>query len=282
MCSVVFELISLKAKLETSPKFTVSQLQFISPYNGNKVTATLGSSANFTWVFSGENVKLVQWGTKKNGALSFQNVLVSIDKLTTVTTITNSPYSGRVSAVWNGSSPGLVTFTLDSIQMADERWYICRLEPDRLDVASVYDTVQLLVLAVTVFSSFLSGLYTSEGGHGNKNREDHNCIPYHKENLEITCILSEDKLRIITTYVKSVLLPACEIRIATKAANNKIRQSLSSAYSPNSIAGKTEKSLKDVYGSPKKNKFPPVSQKTEMALARSYAEKAHCQLCDQA
>ncbi|KAL9964789.1 hypothetical protein ACROYT_G028474 [Oculina patagonica] len=120
----------------------VSQLQFISPYNGNKVTATLGSSANFTWIFSGENVKLVQWGTKKNGALSFQNLLVSIDKVTTVTTIKNSPYSGRVSAVWNGSSPGLVTFTLDSIQMADERLYICRLGPDRLDVASVYDTVQ--------------------------------------------------------------------------------------------------------------------------------------------
>lgn len=43
-------------------------------------------------------------------------------------------------------SPGQVTFTLDSIQMSDERLYICRLEPERLDVASVYDTVQFLVL----------------------------------------------------------------------------------------------------------------------------------------
>ena len=110
------------------------------------MTANLGSSATFTWAFSQGNVKVVQWGTKRDGSLNFKDVLVSIDKLTTVYTIANSPYSGRVSGVWNGSSPGQVTFTLDSIQVADERLYVCSLVPDRLDVASIYDTVQLLVL----------------------------------------------------------------------------------------------------------------------------------------
>ena len=122
------------------------QLKFISPYNGNKVTAIFGSSANFTWVFGGESVKRVQWGTIKDGGLNFQNVLVSIDKLNTITTIANSPYNGRVSGAWNGSSPGQVTFTLKSIQMSDERLFACWLVPDRLEVASVYDTVQLFVL----------------------------------------------------------------------------------------------------------------------------------------
>ncbi|XP_078379852.1 uncharacterized protein LOC144662794 isoform X4 [Oculina patagonica] len=128
------------------------QLQFISPYNGNKVTANLGSSANFTWAFHGGNVDLVQWGTKQDGILSIKDVLVNVDKFMKVTPITNSSYSGRVSGVWNGSSPGQVTFTLDSIQKADERFYICRLGPEKLEVAHVYDSVKLLVLELPVIS----------------------------------------------------------------------------------------------------------------------------------
>ncbi|XP_078379857.1 uncharacterized protein LOC144662796 [Oculina patagonica] len=136
------------------------QLQFISPYNGNKVTANLGSSANFTWAFRGGNVDLVQWGTKQDGILSIKDVLVNVDKFMTVITIQNYPYSGRVSGVWNGSSPGQVTFTLDSIQKADERLYICALEPEKLEVASVYDTVQLFVLELPVISPLsINGSY---------------------------------------------------------------------------------------------------------------------------
>ena len=110
------------------------------------MTGVLGSSVNFTWAFSGGNVKSVQWGTKKDGVLNFQHLLVTIRKDTSSTIITNSPYSGRVSGAWDGSTPGQATFTLNSIQKVDERSYTCRLGPDSLFESSVYDSVQLLVV----------------------------------------------------------------------------------------------------------------------------------------
>ena len=88
----------------------------------------------------------VEWGTKTDGSVSFKDVLVSIDKLQTITTIQNSPYSGRVSGDWDGSSPGQATFTLNSIQKVDERFYSCKLTPESLGRQPVYDTVQLLVV----------------------------------------------------------------------------------------------------------------------------------------
>ena len=106
----------------------------------------LGSSVNFTWAFHGGKIQRVEWGTKKDGSVDIKDLLISIDKLQTTTAIQNAPYSGRVSGIWNGSSPGQATFTLNSIQKADERFYVCRLTPDRLDVLDVYDTVQLLVV----------------------------------------------------------------------------------------------------------------------------------------
>ena len=121
-------------------------LQFTSPFNGNKVTGVLGSSVNFTWAFHGGNLDRVELGTKKDGSVAIKDILISIDKLQTIITIQNPPYSGRVSGIWNGSSPGQATFTLNSIQKADERFYACRLEPDSLAAPDVYDTVQLLVV----------------------------------------------------------------------------------------------------------------------------------------
>ena len=110
------------------------------------MTGVLGSSVNFTWVFYGGNIIRVTWGTKKDGSSDIKDVLFSIDKLQTITTIQNPPYSGRVSGIWDGSSPGQATFTLNSIQNADERFYVCRLTPGSLDEPDVYDTVQLLVV----------------------------------------------------------------------------------------------------------------------------------------
>jgi len=127
----------------------VSGLQFTSPFNGNKVTGVLGSSINFTWAFHGGNIDRVVWGTKQDGAVSIKDVLVSVDKLQTITTIQHSPYSGRVSGDWDGSSPGQATFTLNSIQKADERFYSCQLSPESLRVQAVQDTVQLLVVGFT-------------------------------------------------------------------------------------------------------------------------------------
>ena len=122
------------------------RLQFNSPFNGNKLTGVLGSSVNFTWAFHGGKIDRVEWGTKKDGSVTIKDVLVSIDRLQIITTIKNPPYSGRVTADWNGSSPGQVTFTLDSIQKADERFYSCLLSPETLGAQSVYDTVHLFVV----------------------------------------------------------------------------------------------------------------------------------------
>ena len=110
------------------------------------MTGVLGSSVNFTWAFHGRNIRRVEWGTKKDGSVDFKDVLISIDKLQTITAIQNPPYSGRVSGIWDGSSPGQATFTLKSIQKPDERFYVCKLGPDSLDDPAVYDTVQLLVV----------------------------------------------------------------------------------------------------------------------------------------
>jgi len=94
----------------------------------------------------GPSVDAIQWGTKRDGVLSIKDLLVDVDRLLTVTKTANSHYSGRVSGIWNGSSPGQVTFTLNQIQVADEKIYACRLAPESLFVAFVYDIVQLLVL----------------------------------------------------------------------------------------------------------------------------------------
>ena len=89
---------------------------------------------------------LVQWGTKKDGVLQFQDLLVTVRRDTTSTITTTPPYSGRVSGAWDGSSPGRATFTLNSIQKGDERSYIGVLWPKRSFQLPVYDWVQLLVV----------------------------------------------------------------------------------------------------------------------------------------
>ena len=124
----------------------VCRLQFTKPFNGNEVTGVLGSSVNFTWAFNGRNVDRIDWGTKKKGAAAIEDVLVSIDKLQTITTIKNRPYSGRVSGNWDGSSPGHATFILNSIQKADEKFYVCKLTPESVLEQPVQDIVPLLVV----------------------------------------------------------------------------------------------------------------------------------------
>ena len=112
-------------------------------------------------------MKSVQWGTKKDGALQLESILVTVRKDTTSTIITNSPYSGRVSGAWDGSSPGQATFTLNSIQKVDERSYACRLGPGSLIELPVYDSVQLLVVGkytTVAFSSITQSLPISLPG----------------------------------------------------------------------------------------------------------------------
>lgn len=127
---------------------SVCQVRFSSTYNGRKVTGILGSSVNFTWVFSGEveKVELAKFigGTpkwmiykKKNGGA--------------VETPLNS---GRVSVLWNGSNPGRVIFTLRLTHMIDGGRY--RGSISSLHSVTQYDEVRLIVLAaprITLFSS---------------------------------------------------------------------------------------------------------------------------------
>ena len=110
-----------------------------------KVTGLLGSSVNFTWVFNGGNVSSVQWGIKHYVFLNVQELLVTVHKDKTSTITSNPLYSRRVSGAWDGDSPGQATFTLNSIQKADEWLYMCRLVPESFIAPPVYDSVQLLV-----------------------------------------------------------------------------------------------------------------------------------------
>ena len=136
------------SEIETLTVFpcVVCGLQFNLPFNGTKVTGVLGSSVNFTWAFNGGSIRKVEWGTKRDHVVGFKDVLVTIDKLQTITTIQSPPYSGRVSGDWDGSSPGQATFTLNSIKKADERFYVCILSPESLLAQPAYDTVQLTVV----------------------------------------------------------------------------------------------------------------------------------------
>ena len=122
--------------------YKVCQIQFISTYNNNKVTGIVGSSVNFTWTFSGD-VEVARLVTQDG---STELLVISINKLLQVSTGTNSPYSGRVSAVWNGKSPGQVTFTLNLIRMTDEGFYTCKLKPVDDLQKTPSDTLRLIVL----------------------------------------------------------------------------------------------------------------------------------------
>ena len=135
------------SEIETLTVFpcVVCGLQFNLPFNGTKVTGVLGSSVNFTWAFNGGSIRKVEWGTERDHVVGFKDVLVTIDKLQTITTIQSPPYSGRVSGDWDGSSPGQATFTLNSIQKADERFYVCKLTPDNVAAPFLSDTVQLII-----------------------------------------------------------------------------------------------------------------------------------------
>ena len=105
------------------------------------MSGIVGSSVNFTWTFSGDLGVARLEKQKDDGS---RESMISINKA--VKTNIHSPYHGRVSAVWNGKSPGQVTFTLNLISVVDEDSYICRLDPVDPGQVSPEDTVQLIVL----------------------------------------------------------------------------------------------------------------------------------------
>ena len=122
--------------------YKVCQIQFTSTYNNNKVTGIVGSSVNFTWTFSGD-VKEARLVTQDG---STELLVISINKILQVSTGLNSPYRGRVRAVWNGKSPGQVTFTLNLIRRTDKASYTCKLKPVDFLQTTPSDTLQMIVL----------------------------------------------------------------------------------------------------------------------------------------
>ena len=123
----------------------IASIQFISSYAGSNVTAVLGSSINFTWAFKGD-FDFIHFGfmTSQNQ----QNVNDQLVSITNDGTVTVKPLiAGRMNGSWNGqNNPGLVTFTLSSIQMQDSRLYGCRIVPSSIVADDVFDSVNLVVV----------------------------------------------------------------------------------------------------------------------------------------
>ena len=106
---------------------------------------TLGSSLNFTWTFTGA-MKFAEWGTKNSGADDIDTVLVVLTTTGQVSIVPPPQYAGRVSGTWDGkTSPGQVTFTLNSIRENDDDFYACQIKPVGLVDSLVVDTFQLVV-----------------------------------------------------------------------------------------------------------------------------------------
>ena len=106
---------------------------------------TSGSSLNFTWTFTGD-MKLAVWGTKKSSIDEIDTMLVGLTTTGQGSVVPPPQYAGRVSGTWDGNtSPGQVTFTLNSIRENDEDFYACKITPVSLLDSTVVDNFLLVV-----------------------------------------------------------------------------------------------------------------------------------------
>jgi len=109
----------------------------------------VGSSANFTWGFSGD-VDKVYWGLKQAGINDIANNgrLVSLDNNDKLLSVTiPAAYIGRVGGSRRGNlSSGHVIFTLSNIKKSDERFYGCLLTPSHPFDFSRFDSVGLAIV----------------------------------------------------------------------------------------------------------------------------------------
>ncbi|PFX18161.1 Fibroblast growth factor receptor 3 [Stylophora pistillata] len=113
----------------------VCQIHFTSTYD-NKVTGIVGGSVNFTWTFTGK----VRSVALERG----HKVLIVVDSKLQVTVL-SSPFSGRINVMWDGRSPGQVTFLLNVSGVVDKGTFRCRLRPQALDDVVASSTVILIV-----------------------------------------------------------------------------------------------------------------------------------------
>jgi len=78
--------------------FAAGQIQFLSRNHGKTVRGLVGSSVNFTWIFS-NGVETVTWGLKRNDFVGVDSdkILVSLSKSGLVPALVPLKYTGRVS-----------------------------------------------------------------------------------------------------------------------------------------------------------------------------------------
>ncbi|XP_022809730.1 hemicentin-1-like isoform X2 [Stylophora pistillata] len=132
--------------------FPASALNFSSS-KGRKVTGIASSSVNLTWTFSGE-VKRIEL-ENASGPIC----VINSDKNVTV----DPYYTGRISVLWNGKSPGQVIFTLSSILTTDEGAFRCKIGSGGLLSPSTYQVVELTVLEAPHITPFSSKQNHTEG-----------------------------------------------------------------------------------------------------------------------
>ncbi|XP_022807773.1 tyrosine-protein kinase receptor Tie-1-like isoform X2 [Stylophora pistillata] len=119
----------------------VSQVQFTSNYRSKHVTGVAGLSVNFTWTFRGNLSEAQLWKVKSDGS---SEIMISV--FNTMKVKISRPYVGRISAVWNGSSPGQITFMLNLTRVRDKGYYSCKLLPEDILDPTSYENVLLVVL----------------------------------------------------------------------------------------------------------------------------------------
>ncbi|XP_022804172.1 uncharacterized protein LOC111341463 [Stylophora pistillata] len=125
-------------------------LSFTSPYGGRTVTASRGSSFNFTWTFfANDGLFKIVFG--------FMNSLIQTridgnDQLIGITSdgamSIKQAYVGRLKGNWNNeTNPGQVTFTLSSIKAQDSRLFGCLIQPMFLHLSPIIDPAKSSVVA---------------------------------------------------------------------------------------------------------------------------------------
>ena len=119
------------------------EVQIGSSYGGSNRTATLGSSFDFSWNYTGDLIT-VEWGTKDKEIEALDVTLFILD-VNGHDARNVSQYTGRCFGNWSQPSPGQVKFTLDPIKVVDNQVFIFKFVSSDPFAPEVFDVVQLIV-----------------------------------------------------------------------------------------------------------------------------------------
>lgn len=107
------------------------------------MTATLGSSFDFSWNYTGDLVS-VEWGTKDK-EINALNVTIFILDVNGPSTPNVPQYNERRFGNWSQPSPGQVKFTLNPVKAIDNQVFIFKFVPRDPSASEVFEVVQLIV-----------------------------------------------------------------------------------------------------------------------------------------